>query len=235
MAKSLFFVTDPDPRIGTRFARKPYSPKLWNDYFTLPRKIGLKRDLGWREVEDFQRLLCCADIWADFPAVGLTLVDAEFEPGDENQRLDLLYLRDDGGVLPCELKIGGKSKDTHGQLIRYMADLAFQRLNIAFLTKRRKHFLDTHILNAEMRDRHRRKFDEFVEKHQITNKLIRLLPQAGILIDEGFPTQLVKAVRFLNHACGFSFRMLRIEAFVSKDWDVETEKYLMRLDFVDIQ
>ena len=67
-----------------------------------------------------------ANIWPDFPEKGYRLVGVEFKAGDEEQRVDILYIRDDGALLPCELKIGGTSRDTHGQLIRYIADLQFQ-------------------------------------------------------------------------------------------------------------
>ena len=127
MAASLYLLIDPPPPLETSYGIQPYDDKYWNDYHTLRRKISLK-DLGWEEVNHFQRLIKGADLWETFPAVGLTLVDAEFKGGDENQRIDLLYLRNDGGLLPCELKIGGTAKDSHGQLIRYMADLSFQTL-----------------------------------------------------------------------------------------------------------
>ncbi|UJS15953.1 MAG: hypothetical protein L3J17_08465 [Candidatus Jettenia sp.] len=232
MATSLFFLKD--PQAGISFGIKPYSDKCWTTYYTLRRRISLKDDLGWREMEHFQHILCGADMWTSFPAVGLTLVDAEFKGGDEDQRIDLLYLRDDGGLLPCELKIGGTSKDTHGQLIRYMADLGFQKLDMAFLTQRREHFISKFTDSVTIHV-HTEKFTKFIEEYQITDKFIRLLPQAGILIDEGFPSQLVKAVRFLNHSCGFAIRMLRVEAFVADDWTPESTEYFMRLDFIDIQ
>lgn len=232
MATSLFFLHD--PQLGTSYGIKPYSDKRWNEYYTLRRRISLKNDLGWGEVENFQHLLRGADMWTGFPAVGLTLVDAEFKGGDEDQRIDLLYLRDDGGLLPCELKIGGASKDTHGQLIRYMADLGFQQLDMAFLTQRRENFIARYTDPVTIHV-HTQKFEKFVKEHQITDKFIRLLPQAGILIDEGFPPQLLKAVRFLNHSCGFAIRMLRVESFVAEDWTPAANDYFMRLDFVDIQ
>lgn len=235
MSQSLFFVTDPHPAIGTCFHIRPYDENLWNDYYLLRKKIRLKEDLRWDENKDFQQILRRADIWPGFPAVGLTLVDAEFRPGDENQRVDLLYMRDDGGLLPCELKLGGMARDTPGQLVRYMSDLAFQKVDRAFIAKRRKHFLATHFDNDIILDGHKRKMAKFMREHNITNKFIRLLPQSGILIDEGFPPQLLKAVRFLNASCGFSIRLLRVEAYVAESWKTDAEEYLMRLDFVDIQ
>lgn len=234
MSKSLFFLKHKDPQVEMTYGIKPYSDKFWNDYYTLRRRVCLKRDLRWVEPKDFQGILRGADMWTGFPAVGLTLVDAEFKGGDENQRIDLLYLRDDGGLLPCELKIGGESKDSHGQLIRYMSDLAFQNVNMEYLNQRNQRFV-AKFTDPVTIDIHTDKFQNFVEEHKITDKFIRLLPQAGILIDEGFPPQLVKAVRFLNQLCGFSIRMLRVETFVADTWTAEADEYYMRLDFVDIQ
>ncbi len=231
MATSLFF--EKDPQFGINYTIKPRSEIQWNDYYTLCRRISLTRNLCWDE-KNLQLILLSADIWSSFPALGLTIVDAEFKGGDENQRIDLLYLRDDGGLLPCEIKIGGKVEDAHGQLIRYMADLGFQKLDMEYLQHRRKHFI-ARFTDPVRHLLHTQKFEKFIEEHQITDKFIRLLPQAGILIVEAFPAQIMKAVRFLNHSCGFAIRMLRVEAFVADDWTATAEKYFMRLDFVDVQ
>lgn len=87
--------------------------------------ISLKHDLKWGESRHLQDVLIKADFWAGFPEEGLRLITAETKPGGGRQRVDLLFLRDDGGVIPCELKLGGRGLDTHGQLIRYIADLVF--------------------------------------------------------------------------------------------------------------
>jgi len=80
----------------------------------------LKTDLAWQEVQNLQRIFRGAEIWQNFPVEGLKFVFAELQPGDEDQRIDLLYLRDDGGT----------SLDTHGQLIRSIADLNYQSIDI---------------------------------------------------------------------------------------------------------
>ena len=107
-------------------------------------------------------------------------------------------------------------------------------LHIAYLKKRRERFIST-ISNNVSQFLSTEKFDKFIDSNGITDKFIRLLPKAGILIDEDFPPQLMKAVRFLNNDCGFSIRMLKAEAFVAEDWRREKTDHFMRLDFVDIQ
>ena len=156
---------------------------------------------------------------------------AETKPGDEEQRVDLLYLRDDGGLFPCELKIGGESKDTHGQLIRYMADIAFQTVNIPYIRKLRATIekWDTGLGVSK------EKFEGFLESNRIDDKFLRLLPKTGLIIDEGFPSQLLKAVRFLNADCGFSIRLIELQTFVDENWDASQDDYLARIDFVEIQ
>lgn len=232
MSRSLFIIQD--PQIGRTYSSRAYNDSRWNDFYRLRKRVNLKEDLRWREVENLQRILRGSDIWDEFPAAGLTLVDAEFKGGDEEQRIDLLYLRNDGGLLPCELKIGGQGKDTHGQLIRYMADLSFQTLDMEFLIQRQTRFLES-ISDAGVRDVHHQKFRTFLERHQVCDKFIRLLPKAGIIMDEGFPTQMLKAVRFLNNSCGFSIRLLEIRAFVAEEWTPDSNDFFMRIDFVDIQ
>lgn len=173
-------------------------------------------------------------MWTDFPAQGLTLVVAESPPGgDENQRVDFLYLRNDGGLLPAELKIGGKAKDSVGQLIRYIADLHFQKIDSKYLAEKRKELIDK-MPNENSRSISKRKFNMFVEEHNLNDRFFRLLPRHGLLIDEGFPKQLHKAVRFLNDECGFSIQLIQIEAFVANDWSADSENFIMRLDFTPI-
>jgi hypothetical protein len=228
---SLFLSKD---QAGTHFRIKPKSDEQWNDYYRLRKPVGLKRDLHWHEKYDLQNLIRKADVWSDFPAVGLTLVDAEFQGGDELQFVDLLYLRDDGGLLPCELKIGGELQEPHGQLIRYIADLSFQKLDLEAVNERRQHFMDA-IIDKVAKHVHEQKFLRFIEQNKIADKFLRLLPRSGIVIDEDFAPQLLKAIRYLNHDCGFSIRMIRINAFVAEDWKPDASEFLMRLDFVDVQ
>ncbi len=231
MSKSLYFYHHPDK--GISYGIKPILGD-WNEYHNMSRKIGLKDHLEWTEVGDLQKILGQADFWEDFPAIGLTVAGVEFKAGDEEQRIDILYLRSDGALLPCELKIGGQSKDTHGQLIRYIADLQFQSPNFKWVKDFHRKYMEK-INGTEWSLLHTRKFDAFVAANGITDKFIRVLPQSGIIIDEAFPSQLLKAVRHLNDRCGFSIRLIQARAYTTEEWKAGVTEYKFRLDFDDIQ
>jgi hypothetical protein len=230
MSKTLYFYHHPDK--GISFGVKPILGD-WNEYHNMSRKIGLK-DFGWDEVRDLQKILGQADFWEDFPAIGLTVVGVEFKAGDEEQRIDILYLRSDGALLPCELKIGGQSKDTHGQLIRYIADLQFQSPNFKWVEALHRKYV-AKINGQQWKRIHARKFEAFIAAHKIKDKFIRVLPQSGIIIDEEFPSQLLKAVRHLNDRCGFSIRLIQARAYTTRKWKAGLDDFKFRLDFEDIQ
>ena len=224
-----------DPHIGGwTVGIQPYDPRHWQQYMQMRTQVGLKADFGWGEVTHLQNIIRKSDIWRDFPARGYTLVNAEFKGGDEDQRIDLLYLREDGALLPCELKIGGDSKDSHGQLIRYIADLYYQPLNLAWVNEFHSAFVNK-IDDAIAQRLHSEKFQQFLESNRIEDRFIRMLPQTGVLMDEGFPPQLLKAVRYLNGYCGFSIRLLKIDCFVDANWTNESQDFMFRMDFVDVQ
>jgi len=235
MPRSLYGLYDgPSESVGWIVSNEPYDVKYWATYMAMKKRVSLKNDFGWAEVNHLQNFLRKADIWSDFPANGYTLVSAEFKGGDEEQRVDLLYMRADGALLPCELKIGGDNKDAHGQLIRYISDLYFQKIDLAWAKAANRHLLDR-ISNSVAKSLHARKFEKFIEDNQIADPFVRILPQAGFLIDESFTPQLLKAVRYLNGYCGFSIRLLGIDAFVEDSWTKGSEEFKFRLDFVDVQ
>lgn len=234
MSRSLYGLHDVASGLAWAFGNQPHDPTYWPRYMTMERRVGLKTDFGWREVQHLQNLLRKCDIWPDFPSRGYTLVNAEFKGGDEDQRIDLLYMRNDGALLPCELKIGGDAKDSHGQLIRYIADLYYQKLDLTWVRNAHASFVAT-ITDGVAQGLHSNKFNDFVTTHAIEDRFVRLLPQTGVLIDEAFPSQLLKAVRYLNGYCGFSIRMLQIDTFVEDTWVAGSSDFLYRLDFVDVQ
>ncbi|AXJ00355.1 hypothetical protein CYPRO_1090 [Cyclonatronum proteinivorum] len=216
------------------FGIQPPNPDEWIEYETpLNNRINLKEDLGYKEVKDLAKIIQKSDIWNNFPAQGYTLVGAEFKGGDEDQRIDFLYLREDGAVLPCELKIGGNSHDSHGQLLRYISDLFYQDINIDYLNIHNDKYL-AKIVNDTTRNILKRKYSNFIKVNNLTNKEIRLLPKSGLLIDEDFKTQLKKTVRYLNDYCGFSIQMIQIEAYVDTCWEKSWSKFKMRWDFIEI-
>lgn len=234
MSKSIYCAKDPQMSSEVMFGIKPpYGDKYWSVYECMQCPIGLKTHLGWGE-DQLKQVLRKGNIWQDFPAKGYTLVGCEFKPGDEDQRVDLLYIRNDGGLLPCELKIGGESFDTHGQLIRYIADLYFQGVNLAWVQKYHQKFLGT-ISNWAALDIQNDTFYKFITDNGIEDRFVRILPKSGVIMDEYFKPQLLKTVRYLNEYCGFSIRLIQIETFVADDWNNEKKDYLFRIDFTDVQ
>ncbi len=234
MSKSIYCVKDPNMDYKFMFGIKPYEDKYWSDYGSMKCPVGLKKDLGWSE-DELKQILRKGNIWQDFPAKGYTLVGAEFKPGDEDQRVDILYIRNDGGLLPCELKIGGKSLDTHGQLIRYIADLYFQDVNLAWVRKYHKEKFLCKIEDDLAQRLQKERFENFITDNYIKDRSVRILPKSGVIMDECFKSQLRNAVRYLNEYCGFSIRLIQVETFVADDWNKEMEDYLFRIDFTDVQ
>jgi len=233
MTRSLYCLNDPNVG-GIAFGVKPYDVKYWQQYGTMKRRVGLKADLRWREVQHLQNVIRKSDIWEDFPAKGYTLVAAEVKAGDEDQRIDVLYIRNDGALLPCELKIGGESLDTHGQLLRYIADLQFQPVNLAWIREYHQGFIES-IDSEAARKLHSDKFSKFLSANAIEDRFVRLLPKSGVIMDENFKPQILKAIRYLNGYCGFAIRLIQIETYVDDAWQEDMEDYLFRIDFVDVQ
>ena len=237
LIKSLYFIKDPKMHPGYSFLFGLQPSALCEkdeDFIQMKRRIGLKKDLGWQENEELRQVIRKGDIWSNFPTKNHTLVGVEFTPGGEKQRIDILYLRDDGGLLPCELKIGGKSLDTHGQLIRYIADLSCQDLDFDWVRKANEKFLNR-FGNFGDRLFWQDPFNRFLDTNDIKNKKIHILPKSGIIMDEDFKPQLLNAVQYLNKCCGFSIRLIQVETFVTCDWNSNMEEYRFRMDFTDVQ
>lgn len=215
------------------FSIIPPDPTEWTKYGMLSQRVSLKEHLKWDEVANLHDIIVKSDIWEGFPAIGYTLLSSELKGGDENQRIDMLYLRNDGALLPCEIKIGGSNMDSHGQLIRYIADLHYQKPDMNYLRKKHNQFLQK-VTNAVSKQLHKEKFNDFITENKLNDKNIRTLPKTGILIDELFKPQLLKAVRYLNDMCGFAIRLIQIETFVDSKWDDSWTNFIYRIDFNDI-
>ena len=218
------------------FGVQPTKKGSPEDFHSLKRKVGLKTDFGWGEVQHLETVFEKADIWKDFPAQGLKFIAAEIRAGEEDQRIDLLYLQEDGGLYPCELKLGGTSLDTHGQIIRYIADLSYQEIDADWLWEVRKRYLvrrGTTREDALKIARH--ELHRHLRNSGIGPNDLHMVRNAGILVDEGFKPQLLKAVRYLNEFCGFSLRMLQMNTFVGEDWNVDAPEFRARIDIVELQ
>ena len=203
-------------------------------YPHLRRRVSLKRDLGWSEVKNLQGFLRQSDGLTKFPMKDVQLAAVEFKPGDLNQRVDLLYIDSNGGLFPAELKLGGNSLDAAGQLVRYMADLDQQAITIEYVRKKFQKTLDFFAPEFGpnyVGDIHLNKFNEFLDHHHITQP--HLVDRKGWLINEEFPPQLEATVAFLNRR-GFDIRLIRLDAFVDENWQLDFDDRYMRIDLVDI-
>lgn len=232
MDNSLYFIKDFAGFSCSRIASRKYAKQ----YASMDKKINLKKDLKWHETRDLQMFIRKAAFWKAFPSIGLTLVGAEFKKNWKTQSIDLLFLQQDGVILPCELKIGGKSKDAHGQLIRYIAFLYYEYYQnpLSLLNESHSKFLKW--LNYPFaKNLHKDKYNKFISVNEIDEKSIRLLKRSGLLMDEEFQPSLLNAVRYLNEECDFSIRMIQIKAYVQENWSLNDTPNLFRVDFVDVQ
>ena len=218
---------------GEGFGTTPIGPDLYEEYANYTKRISLKNDLGWQELSHLQQIFKNANIWEDFPATNFTLVCSEKKVGDENQRIDLLYLRDDGALLPCELKIGGGHIDVHGQLIRYLSDLYYQEIDYEWIRFKFEQFLNT-VQNGATQMLHESRFETFCTDNRIDSQHVRVLPRTGLLIDENYHPATLKAIRYLNDYCSFFLRLIELKAFVADEWETGMPEYYMRLDLVEV-
>jgi hypothetical protein len=240
MGRTLYLTKDPlFTQLGGQdnfaFGVTPPDPESYDDYHKLDHPISLKKDMEWEEVKHLQNIFRKAGIWENFPAEGLKFILAEHKGGDEEQRVDVLYLRDDGGIYVCELKIGGIAWEPHGQLIRYISDLRFQPMDSAWLIEHRDGYLEKAGKDGGTRTRERHKLQRYLSDNDIQDKHIHLIQKSGIIVDESFRSQVLKTVRYLNEQCGFSIRLLRMDAFADDGWDIDSERWKVRIEIVEVQ
>lgn len=218
------------------FGSQPNGKGTYDQYFSLKRPVRLKDECKWGEVKHLQNIVRKAAIWEGFPARHLRFVTAEISPGDEAQRIDLLYIRNDGGVYPCELKLGGSSPDTHGQLMRYTSDLSFQNIDRMWLEEKHSQYLARiHKKDKQTQQFELQKFKDYLTDNNLEDRHIRLIPRSGIIIDEDFTPAMLKAVRYMNEQCGCCIRLIQVSAFVAEGWKLRSSKFHLRLDFTEVQ
>jgi hypothetical protein len=187
-------------------------------------------------VQNLQKVLRYADFWDNFPESGLRLITAEVKAGVEPQRIDLLYLRSDGIIIPCELKVGGQELDSHGQLIRYIADLSGQSITREWVcAKRRDYLARVHCARPQSEQNIKIDLSVFEEKiAPIPDADFKISNGTGIIMDEGFPRPLVSAVRYLNTAYQMAIRLIELKAFVEDTWNPALEEFIMRIDLHEL-
>jgi hypothetical protein len=212
------------------FDIKPYDAKYQAKYDSMMRRVSITTDVGWDEAQ-LQMILRRADFWDNFPLDDATLVHSEFKPGKVDQRIDLLFLAGTGELVPCELKIRGDYPDSHGQLIRYVADLEFDPWDLARVRDAHKRFVET-IQDTVAVHAATEKLDEFIDNHAAIPRTGTLSVRAGgVIIDVGFSAATKGAVRYLNERHGFKIELIDVRALVGDEWRADAEERWMRLDF----
>jgi len=229
--KSLFLIEDQE--IGLNFGVQPYDQRHLGKYMGFTKPVDVREDLGWREKEHLQNILVKTDFWDDFPLADARLVSWELKSGDEDQRIDMLYLTSTLELVPVELKLGGKSRDTHGQLLRYVADLHFSPWTMSRI--RLEHGEYAREIQSEIvRLRAREAFASFTGKLACSDSTVVPVRRGGVIIDTAIPSQVRTAVRYLNQQCGFSISMLEMQCFTDDGWTPGAAELWMRIDFVAI-
>jgi hypothetical protein len=220
-------------KAGWRFGPTPYEMSRQGEYDNLSKKVDLKQDFGWREVSHQQNILMKCAVWDSFPSEDHVLLNYEFQAGNQDQQIDLLYLDSTGKVTPCELKIGGSSRDAHGQLIRYIADLHDQTIDGKWIHARHSAFL-SRIKSEMIRRLQKEAFDNFLTKHGIADPNISLAEKSGFIIDDQPPAQMRKAVSFLNRECGFSIKIYQMDAYVHDNWTQGSDDFIFKVEIQEI-
>jgi hypothetical protein len=113
-----------------------------------------------------------------------------------------------------------------------MAYLASEQLDVSWLRQRQKHFLGS-IKDSAAKLLHKKKLDDVISLNKIDK--IYPLPKTGILIQEDFHPGIMQAVRYLNKDGGFFMRTIKLNPRVVDDWNSARQKFIMRLDFLEIE
>jgi len=228
--------TNWEKRITSGFSNQPSTENDRNIYDNMSKKVSLKYDFKWHERYELENMIEKFGFWSEFPTHEYLLID--YEHWIDHQFVDLLYLRNDGKVIPCEIKIGGNSKDAHGQLIRYMASLEKEKINKQWVNDTLNSYLKKIAKRIKKKDNSekikdllirdltiltiRDNFKKFISKNNI--KSYNFLHKNGLIFDEDFKPQLINAVNYLNNQCEFCIKLFKITTFVQDCFNKDEEK-----------
>lgn len=176
-----------------------------------------KNELGMTEIRFVHQVLLKSGIWG--PLFGTeSLVIAREHQTEIDQRVDFLFLQADGSVIPCEAKIAGSTKDAHGQLLRYQAELARGRLDFSLicslLKKHLMYFQDPVAQSLQAQE-----IKKFLLRHDIQGKPIGFDRKSGVLVDTAFEPQTLLSVDLLN-TFGFNISAYELTCFCRSPSDL---------------
>ncbi len=215
------------------FGVKPYASQKQALYDAMTRRVSLTEDVGWNEAK-LQKVLRKADFWQGFPLSDAVLVRAEFQPSSLAQRIDMLFLTATGELVPCELKIRGNEADSHGQLVRYVADLEQNPWDLEQVSAAHSKYLET-INDETMSMLIAAKFAQFIEEHvAIPHSGPLSVRPGGFIIDVEFRATTQAAVRYLNEHQGMKIELVEVRTFVDNAWSADADERWMKIDFVTV-
>jgi hypothetical protein len=205
---SLHFYSDEG--INLSFSIRPFAG-LEEEYRLMSEPFSLKTDLHWKERRDLQNVVRKTEIWSNIILDGLLLIKDEVILEEYNQRIDLLYLNRIGEIVICELKIGGEAMDVIGQLLRYIADMQVNPIDIKQVRKLYVDRTSGYYDPLRIDDRHvviaESEFDKYIASNKITSASVNI--RKGIVMDE--------PIRMLNTDFGTEYIVYSYSAYTNTD------------------
>lgn len=237
-----YYWTLMEPPVDRR-TRKPLAPPDWSmgqvpfaehDQIRSNRFCP-KKVLGWNEKYFLHKIVLRSGIWGSLFGPNIEAISIAQEMATANgQSVDFLFLKQDGSLLPCEVKIAGSKPDSHGQLIRYMAAISnniptgdeLPRMVLNHLTRIKDVGAMEHLLGI---------INKFLSKHSLHDKAITYDGRSGILLDTKFRPETLDSIDLLN-ANGFNIQAYEMACHCVKEADLtpppdsEFSKAVFRMD-----
>lgn len=194
----------------------------YDDYADLSNKVDLK-DIGFNE-KVWQNIMIYFDHYTNFPAKNLCIISVEESNKDSLQRVDLLYLRSDGRIIPAEIKVSDNGRDAHGQIIRYMAGFSDDTFTIDTILDNANKKIPSNIKHIE----------KFIDNNSLYNKQLIPIDTSGILICERFHPDTLKAIRYLNEKTNLDIKMFDMDVYVKYNWNKDTKRFIFKIELNEV-
>jgi hypothetical protein len=199
-------------------------------YAAMARRFCPKAELGWDEVKFIHQIIRRSGFWGPFfsgPGIAL----AREAPTDLS-RIDFIFVHPDGLVVPCEVKIAGSSRDVHGQLLRYLAELSSSAIVADSVLSLARDFVGS-FTDAVSRGIHGRQIAEFLDAHGTLAATLRCDGKTGVILDTEYDPSTLLSVDLINRQ-GFSVSAYELAFFCRDPADLgpgaPLESGLFRMD-----
>jgi len=196
----------------------------------MSRRFCPKALLGWDEIHFINQIIRRSGFWGPFfggPGIALAR-----ETKTDLSRIDFIFIHPDGLVVPCEVKVAGSSRDVHGQLLRYLAELSFSEISPDYVLTMARDFIGS-FTDGASRGLHGRTIAEFLDEHGTLGKEIRCDGKTGVILDTEYDPSTLLSVDLLNRS-GFSISAFELAFFCRDPADLAPgaafESELFRMD-----